>query len=745
MPISWLRGKQGADAGKEAQPAEPALPVRPAPVAGDPPAVWAEAACTATDKALAAEWAQSVEGDELLAEVAVRCRFAEVRLATVRRIADAAVLKRVMEGSREKDKHVYRHCADALRETRQEGERARRAAELAVATRALLDATPVAVSHLLQIEKDLASLGEGGEETQECETLLEQARARVLLETQAQITLRARLASAQALVASIAAAESPSAQDIEAWGAHRAAIAQDAAESAAWLSQLPASRSLAKALQDAASRLTVLGEVVEHAALLEAQRLAAEAARLAAEAAAALEPPPAAPKAPAAAKKKIDTEAVQKLVEELEAHLEEGRLVEAESAIKGIDRLLGGAAPAGQLARRLQRARSQEARLVGWARWGTDQAREQLIGAAEALLVGEPDVAERTRAVPLLRREWKNLDAHGGAPQGLWKRFDRALERAYKPVAEQRAAEAVAHAAARAAKAAMCVAWEAWMAEAPASDFKVMEAKREEMAGQWRSAARAGFGDERKLRKRFDALIGKIDAQLEEARTKELARRKDLVVQAEALKDMPELGAAMSAAKTLQRRWKDEMAPVGLRHGADHKVWQRFRTACDAVFARRDVEQEKVVAERAKRDEARKAETEAAREVEAKKREKHAARFAVMAEKAAVVPDAAPELLAKGLAERDALLLDLEIALDLPTPAAQAVARRARMLARLQDRFSKGPAGPTDPEAMVAKWYAIVATPDGSQAARMSAVVSRLLEGETRGQPRGQVRKDSRS
>jgi hypothetical protein len=152
-----------------------------------------------------------------------------------------------------------------------------------------------------------------------------------------------------------------------------------------------------------------------------------------------------------------------------------------------------------------------------------------------------------------------------------------------------------------------------------------------------------------------------------------------------------------------------------------------------------------VVAERAKRDEARKAETEAAREVEAKKREKHAARFAVMAEKAAVVPDAAPELLAKGLAERDALLLDLEIALDLPTPAAQAVARRARMLARLQDRFSKGPAGPTDPEAMVAKWYAIVATPDESQAARMSAVVSRLLEGETRGQPRGQVRKDSRS
>jgi hypothetical protein len=745
MPMNWLRGKRGTEEGEDARPAEPALPVQPAPVEGDPPAVWAEAACAASDKALAAHWSQHVEGDALLAGVATRCRFAEVRLAAAQRIKDPATLKRVADASREKDKHVYRHCTEALRETRQEGTRAVRAVELAAALRALLDVAPVALSHLLQIEKDLASLGKGGDETKECEALLDEARARVLLETQAQIDLRARLASAEGLVASIAASESPAAAEIEAWRAHQAAIAQDAAEGPAWLGKLPASRALTKALQDAESRLAGLVETIERASLHEAQRLVAEEARLAAEAEAAAKvaAEQALPvhKPSAAPRKKVDTDALQKLVGELEADLEEGRLAEAEAAIKAIDRMLGGATPPGQVARRLQRARSQEARLLGWARWGTDQAREQLIGAAEALLVGEPDVAERARAVPLLRREWKNLDAHGGAPQPLWKRFDRALERAYKPVAEQRAVEAAAHEAARAAKSALCDAWESWMAGAPVADIKAMEAKREEMAGQWRSAARAGFGDERKLRKRFDALVGKVDAQLEEARTRELARRKDLVAQAEALKDLPDLAAAMSAAKSLQRRWKDEMAPVGLRHGADHKVWQRFRAACDAVFARRDAEQEKAVAERAKRDEARKAEVSAAREAETKKREKHAARFAVMAEKAAVVPEAAPDLLARGLAERDVLLLDLEIALDLPTPAAQAVARRARMLARLQDRFSKGAAAPADPEVMVSKWYAIVATPDDAQAARMAAVVARLLEAPAR----GQARKDSRS
>jgi hypothetical protein len=259
------------------------------------------------------------------------------------------------------------------------------------------------------------------------------------------------------------------------------------------------------------------------------------------------------------------------------------------------------------------------------------------------------------------------------------------------------------------------------------------------MIVKWRSAARAGYRDERELRKRFDALIAKIDAQLEEARKGETTRLKDLVTQAEALKDTADLAAAMSAAKTLQRRWKEDVTGIRLRHGEDQKLWRRFRAACDAVFARRDAEQTARDAERAKRDEERKAAAEAARAAEAKKKEQHAARFAVMAEKAAAVPDAPVDVLEKGKAERDALLLDLEIALELPTPESHAAARRARNLARLQDRFSKGITALPDPEGMVAKWYAIAATPDDGQAARLAVVVAKLLERPS------QARRDSRS
>ncbi|MEO8203393.1 MAG: hypothetical protein ABI630_05990 [Betaproteobacteria bacterium] len=745
MNKNWVFARLGKDGAKDSV-ATPVAPVAQAavvpPAPEDPPEAWAEAVWNAPDKVLAAEWAQRIEGDELLAEVALRSKFAEIRLAAARRITDLGALKRVADAS--KDKQVHRHCADALRASRQEDTRARRSVELAAAVRELLDAEPIAISHLLLIEKDLAALGEGGAETAECESLLEQARERVLQETQAQIDQRARLAAAEVLLAEVGGADAVSAELLGEWSEQHSALAEAATAAPAWLASLPASRAFAAILEDIEARLIAGGDAIEKALLEDEQRAAEEIERetkLAAEAEAAAQAAQVAangePKG-RPARKTIASEEIQPLAAALEAHLEEGRVAEAEAALKDIDRRLAGASPTGQVARRLQRARAQLARLAGWARWGTDKAREQLIASAEALLQGEPDVAERARAVPLLRREWKNLDAHGAASQPLWKKFDRALERAYKPVAEQRAVEAAAHEAAKTARLALLDEWDAWYA-AGATDLKVVDAKREEIARTWRAAPRAGFRDERQLRKRFDALMGKIDTQLNTARATETTRLKTLVAEAEALKDTPDLGAAMSAAKTLQRRWKDEMTGIRLRHGEDHKFWRRFRTACDAVFARRDAEHAERDAERAKREEERSAALDAVRAADAQKKARHAARFAEMAQKGAPPADAPADALERGRVQRDALLLDLEISLDLPTPETHAAARRTRNLMRLQERFSKAATVAADPETLVKNWYAIPAGSDESQSARMAAVVSRLLESAP------QARKVSRS
>jgi hypothetical protein len=84
-----------------------------------------------------------------------------------------------------------------------------------------------------------------------------------------------------------------------------------------------------------------------------------------------------------------------------------------------------------------------------------------------------------------------------------------------------------------------------------------------------------------------------------------------------------------------------------------------------------------------------------------------------------------PEALADGAAKRAAQLIDLEILLDLPTPAACAADRQARQLellqAGLKQRRTSDQAG-----AMLAAWYALPASPDPAQAERIARVVDRL-------------------
>lgn len=820
--MSWfgdLRGKPVTET-----PAPPAGSSAPSP--GDPPEVWVEAVCSASDKAAAAEWAAQVEGDEWLAAIAIRGRFAEVRLAAVQRITDAEVLKKVADANRDKDKLVYRHCSETLRAHRQGGERARRAPEFVAALQALLDATPLAISHLLQIEKDMQALGADGAEFAGCNDLLALARARVLEETQAQIDLRGLLSEAEAVLAGIVSLQTADEGAVGRLQASHAGFKVRFEACPAWLAALPAARSLKGVLQDMESRIAALGAEQERlsaqAALQAAQAAqaaeAAEAARQAQDEAqrsddAAQGSPSDAPrsagdplqatdegqtaacdtdaakaaahaKGSPAARKPIDKVLAQQMLDEFERHLEEGHLAEADAAALRLDNLLGGEALTGQLGRRLQRARSQVTRLHGWERWGTDQARAQLIGAAEALLRGEPDIAERARAVPLLRGEWKRLDAHGAASRGLWFRFDTALERAYKPVAKQRAADAARHEAARTAKRALLDTWGAWLAppDGAAPDHAALGAKRAEMIAQWRAAESAGFRDERKLRKRFDALVEKIDAQLEQGQAAEVARREEIIVAAQALSEIADSGQAVNAAKALQRRWKEEAGAARIGHAKDRKLWERFRAACDAVFARREAEQAERAAQRNERAQAQKAVLDdfetviaaaeaasnagqlkqalakfraalprprpdaagrggeadpraralirrAEQKIDALQQKQQGARYARMAEESvAAAASATPEVLAQGHAARDELLLDLEIALDLPTPQSHAATRRARMLKKLQGHFRGDAAAAKDPDALVAQWYATPAAPDAAQDARLASVVDRLIE-----------------
>ena len=84
--------------------------------------------------------------------------------------------------------------------------------------------------------------------------------------------------------------------------------------------------------------------------------------------------------------------------------------------------------------------------------------------------------------------------------------------------------------------------------------------------------------------------------------------------------------------------------------------------------------------------------------------------------------------LAAGREARQALLIDLEIALDLPTPDEFAPVRRRHQLERLQSRFRGGRQQRPQAEELLAQWYATPASPDEPMNQRVQAVVRKLLE-----------------
>lgn len=864
------------------------------PAATDAPGVWIAAISHSADKTVALAWLEQLSGAEALAQIACQGRYAEVRLAAAQRITDSATLESVARASKNKDKGVYRHCADLLRGRRDHQERLQRAAAIAENLRRLLERAPLSVSHLLEVEREWKALDappahrEGGAVQHpeplpaavaegvliDCRALLDQANARVLEEADAQRALHALAAGHDELAAQMAGAGFPGAAQLADWHAQQARLVAGVQALPAWLAASGTATVLGAGLQSLGARLAAWAQDRERVAALEdflaahaggtplaaaagaasdatgdassdaggdASGAIAEAAAhegAAAQAApvdaavqarwAALPKPEdpealrpllerwealqatpapvaapvaAAPEAPApekVAEPPIDLDALRAELENLEQALEGGQLAQADAAARHIKAALGSRSLEDRMDARLQRALARLGELRGWAQWGATKKREDLIDAAEQLrggvAAGTHDVEHLAVAIPALREEWKRLNTQGTAGKGQWEKFDRALEQAYVPVAAFHAEESERRGQARALREALLVQWEAALAAIDWAhpDPAAIDAQRESMLAQWRGAPHAGYRDERLMRARFDTLVRTLDQNADAARAAEVARREALIAAVTALAEVADPRVAGNRAKELQEQWRSGASAMRLRRGEEQKLWQRFRAACDVVFARREAERAALTTQRQERQQARvalldgfaalladaaaghapaggadavrralaqfRADWEAgsatagdsaaqagSQERQARDLQRQAQQCVVQLQRDAVharyaalaqaTPAGAIEGadLAQGGAQRDELLIDLEIALGLATPGASAELRRRRQLEQLQNRFRPGAAAAPreqDPDKLLARCYAIAAAPDPLRDERIAAVVRALIERE---------------
>ncbi len=230
--------------------------------------------------------------------------------------------------------------------------------------------------------------------------------------------------------------------------------------------------------------------------------------------------------------------------------------------------------------------------LQQWRKWGSDQHRQGLCQTMEEL--GRSDIPLEAMALRLhdLQMEWKGLDKVGSpVNQHLWDRFHALSEQVYarcKPHLDAQAAERDAN---REQREKLCQQFEAFLEQVDWERIdwkKAMRAERE-MRQTW-AACGAVEGRHRKaLEKRFHTAIKRLDQHLSAERARNQAHKQDLIARVEALVEEPDLEGAMEETKRLQRQWH---TTVPARQKEENKLWQRFRAACDAIFARRRERQE---------------------------------------------------------------------------------------------------------------------------------------------------------
>jgi len=688
-----------------------------------------DALCAATDAASAMALLESLASEPAFARVAQHAANWEIRIAAAQRISDSEILAQVLEATRHRDKRVFRHCSDLLRARRRTLGHAMRAAELAAAFRGILAAQsshePLAADRFEELDSELGELRTEFSVPPECLELAAKVRDRIQRDVEAMRDLGADAAEAESLCARIVSGVRPA--DVDGHRAKLMEIAERSSRRVAWLSGNPTAAALSHSLEKAGAVLDALAPA----------RKAPEPDSVAPRSVPAstkVNVPPALPAA--------ERDAIRELLDGLALQIQAGQLAEAEETERRIAKMSKAAPLPATMLRRLRRERSQLARLRGWARWGNDQSREQLIQAAEGLLKGERDAEAQAAAVTALREQWKKQDANEPANRKHWERFDAILTRAFRPVLEFRARRAIEEKAAAAAKTLLleqCAAWSAGI-DWGRAEIRAIAARRHEMGAQWRALRFAGFRAERQLRKRFDTLLRELDRHIGAARQAEFGRREALIRDAEALRDAPQSNNTLKSVMVLQEQWKAGARNVGLSRQEEQALWQRFHKVCNAVFAQRDVQRKAREAERAARETERvteRATREAERNRQQNERNTQAARKLEAARKrfeslardgAQAAAQASPEMLDKGRVEREALLLDLEIALDLPSPASASAARRTRQLLKLQERFRPGKTQSQHPEALAERWYATPARSDPEHDARMSAIVEVLIK-----------------
>jgi len=279
-----------------------------------------------------------------------------------------------------------------------------------------------------------------------------------------------------------------------------------------------------------------------------------------------------------------------KLLVELEGHIEDGHLKEAnkchQQALKALKKISQQEAKKYQ--RQYQSLTAQLTEIRDWQGYAATPKKEALCVSMEALVDSEINPEILADKIQALQEEWKSIGPIARQDDKiLWNRFRAAADKAYLPckayyadIASQRQQNLVN----RQALIAQLVEYEANM-DWDTADWGIVQKTLDAARETFRNFSPVDRHEHKNSQASLQEISDKIYAHIKAEYQRNIEAKEALIAQTKALQEVEELSQAIEQSKQLQGQWKT----IGMTpNKADQKLWQAFRLACDAVFARRD-------------------------------------------------------------------------------------------------------------------------------------------------------------
>lgn len=274
-------------------------------------------------------------------------------------------------------------------------------------------------------------------------------------------------------------------------------------------------------------------------------------------------------------------------IEALAAHIEKGEVNEAQrmwdkvqGAIKNVDATLKVT-----LKEAVAPYKEKVSELIDWKNFAAQQKKKEMIQQMQELTSEELNAPEKAKRIKALQEQWKSL-GHTLHNDILWVKFNEAARKAFEPCKEyfkERKAKLQTNFVERNN---ICESLEALVKQFNEGDINIAVLNKSESKAlaDWKLFAPVEQGKIKKLQQRFNAVLSELRQFKRKTLQTNAIQKLDLIEQAKKLDELEDISAALSEAKKLQALWKT-IGPSPYKDDRNH--WNAFRAACDTLFNKR--------------------------------------------------------------------------------------------------------------------------------------------------------------